>query len=125
MKSNNFCVNQKTGQVDILAGDTASMTVKLRGYDFQPSDRALFTVAEKDGEDVISRVLEITDNTVVISFASGDTNFLDPDVPYEWDLRLIINPTYDETGKVIERNAVTTPGSPYRFFVHKTRGKNV
>lgn len=125
MKSNNFCVNEKTFQIDILAGDTAGMTITLKGYDFQASDRALFTVAEKDGEDVISKLAEIINNEVVIDFASEDTNYLDPETEYEWDLRTIVNPSYDEHGKVILRDAVSTPGSPYKFIVHKTVGKNV
>lgn len=122
-----FCVNPKTKQIDIYAGDTASMTVTLRGYDFQSTDRALFTMQEKDSEEepLISKLLEFTDNTVVVSFASEDTNFLDPDAEYEWDLRVIINPQYDENEEIITRDAVTTPGSPFKFVVHKTVGKKV
>ena len=121
-----FCVNPKTKQIDIYAGDTASMTVTLRGYDFQSTDRALFTMRVKDSDEpLISRLLEFTNNTVVVSFASEDTNFLDPDAEYEWDLRVIINPQYDENEEIITRDAVTTPGSPFKFVVHKTVGKKV
>ena len=126
MKTNNFCVNEKTFRIDILAGDTASMTITLTGYDFQPSDRALFTVARKDDEEVVlSKELEFYNNELVVRFASEDTNFLDPDCEYEWDVRAIINPNYDEHGSIIERDGVSTPGSPYKFVVHKTVGKKV
>ncbi len=120
-----FCVDPKTKKISIYAGDTGSMTAKVRGYDYGGSDRALFTVGEKDGDTVIEKCLEITDNRVVVNFLSEDTNHLDPGLEYEWDLRFIVNPQYGEDGKVITRDAVSTPGSPFCFKVMKTVGRNV
>lgn len=126
--ANSFEVNPKTKQISIYAGDTASMTVKVSGYDWQRTDRALFTVKPKDGEkddEVICREYEIVNNQFVVEFLSEDTNDLDPDVEYEWDIRFIINPIRDEHGDIIQRDAVTTPGSPFKFDVRKTVGRKV
>jgi len=121
-----FCVDPKTKKISIYAGDTASMTAKIRGYDYGGSDRALFTVGEKDGDTVIEKCLEITDNQVVVHFQSEDTNQLDPELDYEWDLRFIVNPQYGEDGKVINRDDVSTPpDGPFCFKVKKTVGHNV
>lgn len=123
-----FSVNPKTKQISIYAGDTASLTIHPKGYDWQPTDRALFTVNLKDGkeeDEIICRYYPIIDNEFVIEFESEDTNYLDPEEEYEWDLRFIINPEYDSDGKIIRRDAVTTPGSPFKFHVMKTVGRKV
>lgn len=126
MKSKSFCIDKKTKHIFIYAGDTASMTVKVRGYDFQASDRALFTVSEKDsGEAVIEKVFTIVNNRFSVPFHVEDTNWLDPEAEYEWDVRFIVDPEYDEHGKIVSRDWVTTPGSPYKFTVKKNVGRNV
>lgn len=117
-----FIVDADKKRITLHRGDTGEMTVTASGYSFESADRALFTVKSKNGTDVLSRVYEMTDNAFVVEFANADTDHLTPDT-YYWDVRYIVNPTYDTGGNIVDGEAVSTPGSPFEMLVRSTVGQ--
>ena len=117
-----FHVDPATKTITMHRGDTGEMTVKARGYDFDSVDRALFTVKDDQGTEIMSRVYSMTNNQFVVEFVNADTDHLTPKT-YWWDVRYVMSPTYDPvTGKIDDGDAVTTPGSPFQLRILSTVG---
>lgn len=112
-----FRVNYETGEIVMNVGDTGSFEVKGERDDLTPwtdDDRAVFTVRNAAGENVITRVYGLNDEelgngVILIEFHNGDTDDLDPG-SYSWELRFVVNPYYDgET--IVDGDIVRTPGA--------------
>lgn len=50
-------------------------------------------------------------NDFTVTFLNADTDTLSPG-GYTWDVRYVINPYYDEEGKIVDGDQVITPNSP-------------
>ena len=107
-------------QIAITAGDTGILAVIPDEKSDVPTekDRAIFTVREKVGGRVVFKktLKPETDGRVRIDFASGDTARLKPR-EYVWDVRLAIQATVDESGKVTDAEQIYTPCPPGIVFV--------
>ena len=103
-------------------GDTGTVTVGVSGYTFSSNDRVLFTVSG-GGEVKIRRELQIVNGEVTIEFVNSDTDSLNPG-NYSWDLRFVMNPTYDQTsGMIIDGDEVNTPELPMPLVLLPTVGQ--
>lgn len=102
-----FDVINKT-HIVMHAGDTGRLTIRLSGYSYESTDRAIFCVRNHKKEKVIERELEIENNAVVIEFAHGDTKGLPP-AEYKWDIRTYVDPTRDDHEKINGGTGVGTP----------------
>lgn len=98
-------------------GDTGAVefdaTVTLDGdaYTFSSDDRALFSIKNATGIMVKQKAYELTDNDFIVYFLNSDTDGLSPG-NYQWDVRYVINPYYDDDGNIIDGDQVITPMQP-------------
>ena len=103
--------------ITLSRGDTGGMRVKatatLHGepFSFGQDDRALFSIKNGQGEVVKEKVSALTDNNFMVYFLNADTDNLSPG-NYSWDVRYIIHPYYDASGKIIDGDQVITPKEP-------------
>lgn len=106
--------------IEMSKGDTGAIRIRanvtIRGsgdpYTFGENDRAVFSIKDGGGSLVKEKVSEIENNTFVVLFRNPDTDNLAPGTSYTWDIRYVINPYYDETGRIIDGDQVVTPRTP-------------
>ena len=110
-----FIVDDYT--ISLSRGDTGALeinaTATLNGepFTFGSDDRALFSIKNAQGEIVIEKVAAMENNSFVVYFLNGDTDSFAPG-PYSWDVRYIIHPYYDASGRIIDGDQVITPKEP-------------
>lgn len=103
--------------IKLSQGDTGALkvsaTATLDGepFTFGPDDRALFSIKNAQGVIVKEKVAELVNNEFVVYFLNADTDSLSPG-DYKWDVRYIIHPYYDESGRIINGDQVITPKEP-------------
>lgn len=118
-----FVVNPSTKTIRMHRGDTGEVTIRVSGYTYGEDDRALFTVKDNAGSEIMKRVYEMEDNAFVVEFTNADTDYLSPGV-YYWDVRYVVDPQYDQTtGEIIDGDGVGTPGSPFQLIILSTVGQ--
>ena len=102
--------------ISLSCGDTGAMKVIAEtDYAFSANDRALFSIKNGIGEVVKQSAFEIDENKAfVVNFFNADTDNLPPG-SYSWDVRYILNPYYDSSGKIIDGDQVITPNQPMQF----------
>ena len=61
-------------------------------------------------------------NRFQVSFLNSETDYLDSGL-YEWDVRYIVNPVYDESGNIVDGDAVATPRDPMDLNLYRTVGQ--
>lgn len=103
--------------ITLSRGDTGALkvnaTATLAGeaFTFGENDRALFSIKNANGEVIVQKAYQMTDNSFVVYFMNADTESLSPG-SLSWDVRYIIHPYYDESGKVVNGDQVITPKLP-------------
>lgn len=115
------------GAINLSRGDTASFTVTATGgYTFAEEDRALFTVKDAMGEVIMERVYALTgdlgNGVFLVQFSNSDTDQLAPGA-YSWDVRYIIGPYYDMTGRIVDGDQVITPKTAQNLTLISTVGE--
>jgi len=109
-----FSVDEATGNIQLSVGDTASFKITATGgYTFAEEDRALFTVKAPGGEVVLERAYPLAEEepgngVFIVQLSNADTDHLQPG-DYSWDVRYVLHPYYDEAGRIVSGNQVTTP----------------
>ena len=104
-------------QINLSRGDTGALkvtaTATLDGepFTFGEDDRALFSIKNGLGEVVKEKIAEMTNNEFIVYFLNSDTDSLAPG-NYLWDVRYIINPYYDASGRIVNGDQVITPKQP-------------
>lgn len=123
-----FNVNGR--EISLSRGDTGAIRFKVNAkyllpdpqtgldvpYVFSERDRVVFTV--KSGTTVVKeRYFPIShnettgENTFIVSFFNQDTDSYSPG-GYSWDTRYVINPRYDDNGRIVDGDQVITPKQP-------------
>lgn len=103
--------------ISLSRGDTGALKVKanatLNGepFTFGSDDRALFSIKNGQGEIVKEKIAEMENNDFVVYFLNADTDSLASGA-YQWDVRYIIHPYYDDNGRIIDGDQVITPKEP-------------
>lgn len=103
--------------IRLSRGDTGAMKVRATAtldgetFTFGPDDRALFSIKNGQGEIVKEKVAELVNNEFTVYFKNADTDNLAP-TNYSWDVRYIIHPYYDSTGRIVDGDQVITPNEP-------------
>jgi hypothetical protein len=103
--------------IELSRGDTGALTVTanatLEGepYTFGENDRALFSIKSGNGEIIMQKICPMVDNAFTVQFLNSDTDSLAPG-SYSWDVRYVINPYYDDSGKMVNGDQVITPRAP-------------
>lgn len=103
--------------IRLSRGDTGAMKVTAEAtlagdpFTFGTDDRALFSIKNGQGEVVKEKVAAMTDNEFTVYFLNSDTDRLAPG-SYSWDVRYIIHPYYDASGRIVDGDQVITPKEP-------------
>jgi hypothetical protein len=97
-------------KIILSVGDTGAFDVTATGYTFGNNDRALFSIRDRYGNVLFQKIYAMTNNSFTVSFENGDTDTWLPG-SYTWDIRYVINPTYDD-GKIVDGDQVLTPKTP-------------
>ena len=100
--------------ITLSKGDTGVIRITTTTtYTFAAEDRAVFTLKDGTGAIVKEVVAELTEENGVftVEFFNGDTDQLAAG-SYNWDVRYVIHPYYDESGKIINGDQVITPRQP-------------
>ena len=105
-----YSINLSRGDTGALKV-TATATLDGEPFTFSSDDRALFSIKNSQGEVVKEKVAEMTDNAFMVYFLNADTDSLSPG-QYQWDVRYIINPYYDASGRIVDGDQVITPRQP-------------
>lgn len=90
---------------------TADATLGGEPFTFGADDRALFSIKNANGEIIMQKVCPMIDNAFTVYFLNADTDSLSPGT-YSWDVRYVINPYYDASGKLVDGDQVITPKAP-------------
>ena len=103
--------------ITLSRGDTGAMKVTAEAtlagepFTFGADDRALFSIKNGQGEVVKEKIAAMTDNEFTVYFLNADTDRLAPG-SYSWDVRYIIHPYYDASGRIVDGDQVITPKEP-------------
>lgn len=99
--------------ISLSRGDTGAIKFTAdTEYEFAPEDRALFSIKNGVGETVKESAFALDSNKAfVVTFFNSDTDTLAPGT-FNWDVRYIIHPYYDNTGRIIDGDQVITPNAP-------------
>lgn len=110
--------------ISLSRGDTGAIKFKARtDYTFTERDRALFSIKNAVGDVVKQQAFELDETkSFVVSFFNTDTDTLAAG-SYSWDVRYIINPYYDDSGKIIDGDQVITPRQPMELQLLQVVGE--
>ena len=97
--------------IRIPQGDTGNVKFVADG-ELSESDKALFTIARRDGSAVLRKVLSVdaSDKAFHLPFAYSETAHMRPD-SYEWSLRVVRGETLDASGRRTGRQAAKSARS--------------
>lgn len=104
--------------ITLSRGDTGGMKVTAQAtlngepFTFGADDRAIFSIKNAQGEIVKEKVAQMTNNVFVVYFLNADTDSLAPGDNYSWDVRYVIHPYYDASGRIVDGDQVITPTRP-------------
>jgi hypothetical protein len=99
--------------ITLSRGDTGAIKFTAdTTHTFDEDDRALFSIKNAVGEVVKQQAFELDENkSFVVSFFNTDTDNLAAG-SYSWDVRYIIHPYYDTSGRIVDGDQVITPRQP-------------
>ena len=112
--------NIEGSTITLSSGDTGSMVINATGRTFGADDRALFTVSNENGTQVLMESeYEITDGHFTVVFTNDLTDDWEPGT-YKWEVRFVINPvreTVDGEQVITGGEVVNTPMIPQDLVV--------
>lgn len=97
--------------ISLSRGDTGAIEIAVNGYTFGELDRAVFTIKSGSGAVVKEHYYQIENGKFTVTFYNHDTDDLNAG-GYNWDVRFVIHPYYDETGRIVDGDQVLTPNLP-------------
>ena len=110
--------------ITLSRGDTGAIRFTAQtDYAFDENDRALFSIKNAVGDMVKQMAYPLDENkSFVVSFFNSDTDNLAAG-SYSWDVRYIIHPYYDASGKIIDGDQVITPNQPMEMQLLQVVGE--
>lgn len=117
-----FEVNEYT--ITLSRGDTGAIKfIADTEHEFTEDDRALFSIKNAIGDVVKQQAFPLdAEKAFVVSFFNSDTDTLAAG-SYSWDVRYIIHPYYDSTGKIVDGDQVSTPKQPMEMQLLQVVGE--
>ena len=117
-----FNWDPETRKITLHRGDTGVVPYVLTGYTLGPNDRVLWTMKDGTGTIVKEGIYTPEDNKFRVEFLNAETDYLSPGL-YSYDTRVAINPVFDEQGRIIDGECITTPVSPLIVEILSTVGQ--
>lgn len=85
-------------------------------------DKAIFTVKTGSGVVMMERVYDLDeDGSFLVCFHNADTELFGAG-SYMWDVRYVLNPYYDENGRIVDGDQVITPYGPQNLVLQGVVG---
>lgn len=117
-----FKVDPETRKITLHRGDTGVACFRLVGYTLSSNDRVLWTMKDGLGTVVKEGIYTPEDNVFRVEFLNAETDYLAPGI-YQYDARVAFNPQYDDQGRIIDGDAISTPISPLTVELLSTVGQ--
>ena len=110
--------------ITLSRGDTGAIKfIADTDHVFDSVDRALFSVKNAVGEVVKQLAFALdADKAFVVTFYNHDTDTL-PAGSYQWDVRYVIHPYYDDNGNIVDGDQVITPRQPMELQLLQVVGE--
>ena len=120
--------------ITLTKGDTGSVKIRanklvdeegeeVEPFPFNPQDRCVFTIKNAVGAEIRRIQAELDEEgAFVVQFTNSDTENL-PAGNYPWDVRYVINPYYDESGRIVNGDQVITPRDPMTMTLKNPVGE--
>lgn len=116
-----WSIDAQTGVITMHQGDTGAFRARVSredGTPFEAGDVALYTVRNGAGENLIEREYPLDDDEgmgngrFLIVFHNYDTDNpeLWPAGTYQTEMRIVVHPYRDASGKIIDGDLVRVPG---------------
>ena len=101
--------------ITLSRGDTAAFRINISfngDYTPEATDRVLFTIKDGSGQIVKQKIYALDENNGFnVYLYNDDTDDLSV-ASYRWDIRYVIHPYYDPSGKIADGDQVITPELP-------------
>lgn len=120
-----FSIDKDTLDIKLSEGDTLALDVSIEGLELTAADRVMFTIkkiASKTSPALIQKFFTPVNNIVTLELTSEDTSEILTVGQYVWDLRVLVNPSFDVQGVYQTADRVLTPVEPTTFEVVKVVG---
>ena len=120
-----FNVDPTTRKITMHRGDTGEVTFTATGRTFGADDRAMFTIKDSSGSEIVKTYYELDDGEFTVEFTNPMTDYLSAG-QYKYDIRYIIDPTWEGEGAeahITNGDDVKTPGSPFILELLDTVGQ--
>ena len=110
--------------ITLSRGDTGAIKfIANTDHVFNSEDRVLFSIKNAVGEVVKEATFELDENKAfTVTFFNADTDKLSPG-SYSWDVRYIVHPYYDASGRIINGDQVITPHLPMEMQIVQVVGE--
>lgn len=110
--------------ITMSRGDTGAIKITANTeYTFGENDRVLFSVKNAIGEVVKQAAFPLDENKAFeVTFFNSDTDSLAAG-SYQWDVRYVINPHYDDNGNIVNGDQVITPKLPMQLQLLQVVGE--
>ena len=110
--------------ITLSRGDTGAIKIKAKtDHVFDEVDRALFSIKNAIGDVVKQQAYELDENKAfVVSFFNSDTDNLAAGA-YQWDVRYVLHPYYDDKGNIVDGDQVITPNQPMNMQLLQVVGE--
>lgn len=117
-----FVINTTDKTISLSRGDTGWVPYRITGVTLGADDRVIFTIKNNQGTIVKEGVYTPVDNVFWVRFENSDTDGLPAGI-YTYDVRVVIGPEYDGSGKIIDGQDVKTPMLPTNITLLNTVGE--
>ena len=99
--------------ITLSRGDTGAIKITIEtDYEFQTTDRVLFSIKNAVGDIVKQQAFQVDENKAfIVTFFNTDTDNL-PAGGFSWDIRCVLHPYYDSSGNIVNGDQVITPKQP-------------
>ena len=99
-----FVIDRETKEITLPKGDTLAFRVKLNGPEIPENTVGVLGICSVDRrgepkETVFAKEFPVRENGVTVFLSNQDTRELAAGT-YDWDLRLVTDPEYNEDGSV-------------------------
>lgn len=98
-----YTFNAADGSITMPVGDTADIYVNVNYPDMTQDTVIVFGIFDRyaeDVKDIVTKTAEIENGQAHVRLCNQDTRHIAPG-KYNWQLRLVSSPAYDENGNVI------------------------
>lgn len=113
-----FNVNVSTGEIVMSSGDTGEIPFRISGYDFSDLDYKVVFCARNRGKKIKEEYYTLDENgRFTVCIVNGDTDQIPGPAICFYDVTVVVDPVYDQGGKIVDGSFVRTLNRPTRMSI--------